>query len=309
LAQSGYNAYKQFQIVVELEEVMRQETSNDPDQIHFKELLPRFRNGDATLDDYNLLIKRVPTDLNKDEFMDAFRIFPENIPCNKYNIEKISILKRPITALHANNFPPYAKRIDEDHFNGLPNLIYLCVDAKIMITSNLWKKVGITNGATGTVKAILYNRIRESNSLPHSIVIHFDIYTGPQFFNDPDRKNWIPINPLTFFDFQTKTTRQQMPIKLGYAITVHKSQGQTLDKGVIDLTDIERNLGSSYVQLTRFKNISSFLIMPFSFSRITKQIKNSKALKPRMEEEKRLKHLANQTLQKYKHILNLIENE
>lgn len=100
-----------------------------------------------------------------------------------------------------------------------------------------------------------------------------------------------------------------MPIKLGYAITVHKSQGQTIDKGVIDLTEIERNLGSSYVQLTRFKNINSFLIMPFSYSRISKQIKNHTSLIARTVEENRLTALTKQTLINYKYLLDQIEEE
>jgi len=170
--------------------------------------------------------------------------------------------------------------------------------------------VGITNGATGYIKSILYHPNKQHNSLPHTIIIHFNNYTGPQFFkDDPNRFNWIPINPFTANHYQTNSTRIQMPVKLGYAITVHKSQGQTLDKGVIDFTDIERNLGSSYVQITRFKNIKSFLIIPFSYSRISKQILNSKALPPRMEEEKRLQSLIDQTLSNYKYILDIIENE
>jgi len=74
-------------------------------------------------------------------------------------------------------------------------------------------------------------------------------------------------------------------------MTVHKSQGQTLKLGVIDFTNIERSLGSSYVQLTRFQNNKQFLVMPFPFSRITTQIKKSISLKPRMAEEERLNTL------------------
>ena len=31
---------------------------------------------------------------------------------------------------------------------------------------------------------------------PETIIIHFPNYTGPQFFLDENKKNWIPINPL-----------------------------------------------------------------------------------------------------------------
>jgi len=184
------------------------------------------------------------------------------------------------------------------------------VGAKIIISTNIWKKTGITNGATGTIKAILYHKNKQYDSLPHTIVVHFNTYSGPQFFiNEPERFNWIPINIYTSTHHFSNSTRKQMPIKLGYAITVHKSQGQTLDKGVIDFTEIERNLGSSYVQLTRFKNINSFLIAPFSFSRISKQIKNHTSLITRTAEEKRLHDLTNQTIANYKYLLDEIEKE
>ena len=58
----------------------------------------------------------------------------------------------------------------------------MCVDANVIITSNLWKRVGITNGATGTVKAIIYPPNKQRDTLPHSVVVQFHTYTGPQFF-------------------------------------------------------------------------------------------------------------------------------
>ena len=85
-------------------------------------------------------------------------------------------------------------------------------------------------------------------------------------------------------------------------MTVHKSQGETLDKGVIDFGSSENCLGSSYVQITRFKKFTDFLLVPFSFDRITIKIKNSKMLERRLEEERRLKMFSVKTIEKYGNI-------
>jgi hypothetical protein len=48
----GYNVFKQFEIVVDLNVQMRQQNiENDKDQRKFIELLPRCRTGQVTIDD------------------------------------------------------------------------------------------------------------------------------------------------------------------------------------------------------------------------------------------------------------------
>jgi len=118
LNSNGLVAYQAFTIVVKLNKIMRQEVSNDPDQLHFIELVSRFRNGNATIDDYNLLCKRVPTPENEEEFKDELRIFPENQPCNAFNISEITRIKNPITALHAFNSSAKARSLEEENFCG-----------------------------------------------------------------------------------------------------------------------------------------------------------------------------------------------
>ena len=59
-----------------------------------------------------------------------------------------------------------------------------------------------------------------------------------------------------------------------------------MDKEVIDLGKTERNLWSTFVQLSRFKKINDFIVMPFPYSRLTK-IALSVSLTPRKAEEAR----------------------
>ena len=76
--------------------------------------------------------------------------------------------------------------------------------------------------ANGIIKDVIYNSIDKN---PSAILIQFEQYTGPKLFEHNDIKSdWIPINIFDCFDPESKTTRKQYPIKLAYALTIHKSQ-------------------------------------------------------------------------------------
>ena len=83
-------------------------------------------------------------------------------------------------------------------------------------------------------------------------------------------------------------------------MTIHKSQGQTLQKAVIDLGDKERNSGLTFVALSRLRQLNDAIIKPMTFQRLH-TISKSKQLQARKNEEDRLAKL-HQDIQRNFHI-------
>ena len=56
--------------------------------------------------------------------------------------------------------------------------------------------------------------------------------------------------------------------RLSYAMTIHKSQGQTMTKAVIDIGDKEMAAGCTFVALSRLKSLSGLLIQPMTYNHL-----------------------------------------
>ena len=286
----GYTMYQLFNKVAILDQVLRQ-SGNDTSTITFRELLLRLRSGQTTTDDWQTLLTRsAHTVADQTEFSNSLRLFYDKKSVTEYNHSKLTELGSPIAQLKALHSGQGASASPNDA-GGLQPILFLARGARVMLTMNIWQQVGLCNGSAGTVQDILYRANTKPPDLPIAVLVTFDSYTGPPFLSD--NPNCVPIAP-TCFEWSSnsnRNSRQQVPLQLRYAITIHKSQGQTLSSAVIDIGRKELASGCTLVALSRVRRLDHMLIQPMSWQRI-QATSNGRNFQARCDEEQRLQQLS-----------------
>ncbi|MFT6107055.1 MAG: ATP-dependent exoDNAse (exonuclease V) alpha subunit [Rickettsiales bacterium] len=132
----------------------------------------------------------------------------------------------------------------------------LKVGAQVMMLKNTYQKEGVINGSLGIIKEF-------SKKTNHPIVR----------FNNGALLTIAPeIWALEKFDVEkreivTEAEMLQIPLLLAWAMTIHKSQGMTLDKVKCDLSKVFAD-GQIYVALSRVKTLEGLYIDGIDFNRI-----------------------------------------
>ena len=150
-----------------------------------------------------------------------------------------------------------AKKASADEMSGLEPVVFHAKGAHVMLTLNLWIYVVLCNGATGTVVEFIYAINQQPPDLPIAVIVMFDDYTGPSTSNNIEQ--CVPICSIAIMSdtLGTVNERQQTPLQLAWAITIHKSQGLTLTNAWIDTGKNERTPGIFYFAISRVKTLSS----------------------------------------------------
>ena len=259
LSDLGSANYHMFDRAVVLDVVMRQ-AGKDAGQELFRSLLMRLRNGESTEDDWRQMMKRTPAEVGDVTAFDgALRLYPTVEAVAEYNANKLRASGQPIAVIRAVHTGPDASRASMDEAGGLEPVVCLAHGARVMLCANLWVEVGLVNGALGTVVAICYENDRRPPDLPVAVTVRFDSYTGPTLSDGT-----IPICPLlrTWFSTTRQCSRLQLPLRLSWAVTIHKSQGLTLDKVVIDVGKKEFSSGLTFVACSRVHRLTDLLFVP-----------------------------------------------
>jgi ATP-dependent DNA helicase PIF1 len=186
-------------------------------------------------------------------------IMPTRADVTEHNSKELESLNRQghlpcrINAIHSNKG---ARKITADNMGGLKPVLFLARNCRIMITSNLWVEMGIVDGTMGYVRHIIFAENHLPPSMPIAVIVEFDSqYEGPSL---PNKMAFIVVEPKTisFSGYE----RTQLPLRLCYAITIHKVQSKTLDIGRVDLGNSEWTPALTYVALSRFRTLNGIFL-------------------------------------------------
>ena len=195
IGEQGHYAYMMFNNVVTLTDNQRIKGS-DKQQIFFRQLLSRLRNGDSTEEDWKLLLTRQPLQAsNLDQFRTATHLFYSNEEVATFNYDSLLQLKQPIANIDAKHSSLESAKINPQDMNGLEPKLLLSKGAYVMLTMNLWPGVGLCNGSTGRIVDIIYQSPYQPPDLPIAVIVQFDDYIGPSISDEIARL--VPIAPVT----------------------------------------------------------------------------------------------------------------
>jgi hypothetical protein len=129
------------------------------------------------------------------------------------------------------------------------DIITLKVGCRVVLCANDWG-AGYTNGQCGVVKQLAAGQVVVTIDDGEDVIVvpkEWESYTykakGGEITKDTDGKF------------------KQLPIKLGWGITIHKSQGMTLDGCVLDLGWGAFCHGQTYVAMSRIRSLDHMVLM------------------------------------------------
>lgn len=215
------------------------------DQV-FSDALNHIRLGNIPSDVHELLKSRLKV-VDSSPEIEPVTVFTHNADVDRLNNERLAKIKGKAHRWNARDTGQQSYVSNLQKHCLAPETLELKVGAQVMCLWNIEPEYGIANGSIGTV-----TDISSETGLP---VVLFT--NGEEM--EISRREWqIKIGG------EVVASRIQIPLRLAWAITAHKSQGMTLDKIRVHL-DKAFEYGQSYVALSRARTLDGLFIESSKF--------------------------------------------
>ncbi|MEK7131753.1 MAG: PIF1 family DEAD/DEAH box helicase [Patescibacteria group bacterium] len=221
-------------LVCYLTEQHRQDDNN------FLKLLSAIRCNNFNDDHLSQIeTRKVTTDTAPDK---AVKLYTHNLNVDRTNDAMLETFSgHPVTfTMSSKGSPGLVATLQRGCLS--PYNLILKVGAKVMFTKNNPKE-GFVNGTLGTVEG-------------------FDSYVGLPIIRTHDGRK-ITVEKMDWSVDENGKSRakiSQLPLRLAWAITVHKSQGMSLDEAVVDLSEVFE-FGQGYVALSRVRRLAGLHLL------------------------------------------------
>lgn len=233
-----YNAHVWNNTKINLRELMTVHRQIDN---KFIEILNAIRVGNIDQSMLKHLNQRVFKDIPKHG---VITLTTTNREVNRINGTRLLNIKTKEYQYHASITGKYDPR-----YYLVDKVLSLKAGAQIMFLKNDKNKRWV-NGGIGMIKELSANKIKVE-------------YRSNYYFVEKER--WTKTN-FTYNDITRNIEQEvigtitQYPLKLAWAVTIHKSQGQTFSKCIIDLRNGVSTNGQTYVALSRCKSIAGLYL-------------------------------------------------
>jgi len=209
----------------------------------FVDLLNKIRMNKVDNNDLDLLNKRLVESENTPK--ETIILAPTNRKVDDINNTNLYRLKTP-----THNYNAIIKGTWKDKEHPVKKEIILKVGSQVMITKNdVDEPKRWVNGTLGVVSFLSKDQIK--------------VNIKDKVFSIGKTKWDKYIYQFSGGKINTKPVGSfiQFPIKLAWATTIHKAQGQTFDKVCIDLDTGSFSHGQTYVALSRAKSINGITLL------------------------------------------------